>query len=198
MTRQRKRAAPQELRRYAQTAVEVLLRHIGEDPKREGLQETPLRVVKAWEFMTGGYDVNPASVLKAFKDGSEQTDEMIFQCNIPFWSTCEHHMLPFFGVAHIAYLPSGKVLGLSKFARLVDVFARRLQVQERLTGQVAEALMTHLAPLGCGVVLQCRHTCMEARGVQKAGSVTTTIALRGVFKELGHVKAEFMSRIPHG
>lgn len=179
-------------------AIDTLLQHLGEDPRREGLLETPLRVVKAWEFMTSGYAMDPALVLKSFADGAEATDEMVHQANIPLWSTCEHHMLPFFGVAHIAYLPNGRVLGLSKFARLVDVFARRLQVQERLTGQVAEALMTHLKPLGCGVVLQCRHTCMEARGVQKAGSVTTSIALRGVFKTEEHVKAEFLSRIPHG
>lgn len=182
----------------AMAAVRNVIGYTGDDPEREGLLETPERVVNAWEFMTSGYGVDPASVLKAFKDGSEQTDEMIHQGNIPLWSTCEHHMLPFFGVAHIAYLPNGCVLGLSKFARLVDVFARRLQVQERLTGQVAEALMEHLKPLGCGVVLQCRHTCMEARGVQKAGSVTTTIAIRGVFKTEPHVKAEFLSRIPHG
>lgn len=191
MIRRRNRGVPLSPR----VAVRGLLEFIGEDPDREGLIDTPLRVAKAWEFMSSGYRMDPESVLKAFKDGAEATDEMIFQANIPLWSMCEHHMLPFFGVAHIGYLPNGRVLGLSKFARLLDVFARRLQVQERLTGQVAEALMTHLAPLGCGVVLQCRHTCMEARGVQKAGSVTTTTALRGSFKE-PHVKLEFLSRVP--
>lgn len=182
--------------RAAIEAVRTLLEFIGEAPDREGLRETPMRVLRAWKFLTSGYRIDPAAVVKAFADGAETTDEMIFQANIPLWSMCEHHMLPFFGVAHIAYLPNGRVLGLSKFSRLIDVFARRLQVQERLTGQIADALMRFLNPLGCGVVLQCRHTCMEARGVQKAGSVTTTIALRGSFKTLPHVKQEFMSRIP--
>lgn len=172
-----------------------LLRIIGEDPDREGLSETPDRVLKAWEFMCGGYKIEPESVLKAFEDGSEGCDEMVIQKNIPVWSTCEHHMLPFFGVAHIAYIPNGKVLGLSKFARLTDVFARRLQVQERLTTQIADALMTHLEPLGVGVVLQCRHTCMEARGVQKAGSVTTTSKVLGNFKTHPEVRNEFLSMV---
>lgn len=179
-------------------AVRTLLRWCGEDAKREGLADTPDRVLKAWEFMTSGYTMKPADVLKAFGDGAEKCDEMVIQKDIPMWSTCEHHMLPFFGVAHIAYLPSGKVLGLSKFARLLDVFARRLQVQERITSQVADALMDGLAPLGVGVVLQCRHTCMEARGVCKAGSVTTTTALRGAFKENPDVRSEFLSMVRGG
>lgn len=176
--------------------VVMLLRFIGEDPDREGLRDTPRRVIRAWEFMSSGYDVaDPASVLKSFSDGAEGTDEMVFQGNIPVWSTCEHHMLPFFGVAHIAYLPNKRVLGLSKFSRLLDIFARRLQVQERLTCQVADTLMAGLDALGVGVVLQCRHTCMEARGIQRAGSVTTTTALRGSFKDNSDVRAEFLAMV---
>lgn len=178
----------------AMEAVRDILTFIGENPKREGLEDTPARVVRAWNFMTSGYRVDPLAVLKTFEDGAQGVDEMIIQRDIPVWSTCEHHMLPFFGVAHIAYLPHGKVLGLSKFARLLDVFARRLQVQERLTMNVADALQAGLSPLGVGVVLQCRHTCMEARGVEKAGSVTTTTCLRGSFKD-AHVKAEFLSMV---
>jgi GTP cyclohydrolase I len=168
---------------------------MGEDPCREGLKETPQRVLKAWSFLTSGYMTNPNDVLKSFGDGAELTDEMVFQGAIPVWSMCEHHMLPFFGVAHIGYIPKGRILGLSKFARLVDVYARRLQVQERLCGQIAHALHKHLKPLGLGVVLQCRHTCMEARGVQKAGSVTTTTSLMGAFKKHSDARAEFMAMV---
>jgi GTP cyclohydrolase IA len=182
----------------SEKAVRELLTMIGESPQRPGLVETPQRVVKAWGFMCGGYAQKPEDVLKAFEDGAEDCDEMVIQKNIPLWSTCEHHMLPFFGVAHIAYIPKGRVLGLSKFARLVDVFARRLQVQERLTTQIADALMTHLQPLGVGVVLQCRHTCMEARGICKAGSVTTTSKLLGDFKSNGDVRNEFLSMVRNG
>jgi GTP cyclohydrolase I len=182
----------------SERAVTELLRMIGEDPEREGLHETPKRVVQAWGFMCGGYAMKPDDVLKSFEDGAEGCDEMVIQKDIPVWSTCEHHMLPFFGVAHIAYLPNKRVLGLSKFSRLLDVFARRLQVQERLTSQVADALQTHLKPLGVGVVLQCRHTCMEARGISKAGSVTTTTALRGSFKTFPEVRAEFLSMVRKG
>lgn len=176
-------------------AVERLLQSMGEDPNREGLRDTPARVRKAWAFFSSGYGVKPESVLKTFGDGAEGTDEMVFQGSIPLWSMCEHHMLPFWGVAHIGYLPAKRVLGLSKFSRLVDVYARRLQVQERMTTQIADALMEHLSPLGCGVVLQCRHSCMEARGVQRAGSVTTTTALRASFKDHAGARDEFLSLV---
>lgn len=179
----------------ALASIDGLLAYIGEDRNRAGLLDTPERVVSAWEFMCSGYAINPDDVIKTFEDGAEGCDEMVFQADIPVWSTCEHHMLPFFGVAHIGYLPGKRIIGLSKFARLLDVFARRLQVQERLTGQVADALMHGLDPLGVGVVLQCRHTCMEARGVQKAGSVTTTTALRGAFREISDVKVEFLANV---
>lgn len=178
----------------AHDAVRTMLKLAGEDESREGLRETPARVIKAWRFFSSGYEQSPRDVLKAFEDGAQKYDEMVFQGSIPLWSMCEHHMLPFWGVAHIGYLPKGKIVGLSKFSRLVDVFARRLQVQERLTVQVADAFTEVLEPFGCGVVLQCRHTCMESRGVQKTGSVTTTTALRGSFKE-PHVKNEFMQLV---
>lgn len=172
---------------------DMLARVIGEDPDRSGLAETPARVVAAWQFMSSGYYVEPSEVVKMFTDGS--CDEMVFQGDIPLWSTCEHHMLPFFGVAHVAYIPAGRVLGLSKFKRLIDVFARRLQVQERLTCQIADALHDNLHGLGVGVVLKCRHTCMEARGIQTAGTFTVTTALRGRFKDDGTVRAEFLDYV---
>lgn len=175
-------------------AVRTLLSYtIGEDPDRQGLLETPSRVIKAWRFMTSGYFVEPDEIVKLFSDAA--CDEMVFQGDIPLWSTCEHHMLPFFGVAHIAYVPNGKILGLSKFKRLVDIFARRLQVQERLTSQIADALQANLEGLGVGVVLKCRHTCMEARGVETAGTFTITTALRGVFKQEPTVREEFLAYV---
>lgn len=160
---------------------------------REGLQETPDRVAKAWEFWTSGYGVNPADVLKTFEDGAEGVDEMVLVKDIPFYSQCEHHMAPFFGTATIAYIPKGRVVGLSKLSRLLNVFARRLQVQERLTCQVADAMMEHLTPLGAAVVIKARHLCMESRGVCQQGHHTVTSALRGVFKEDATVRSEFLA-----
>lgn len=170
-----------------------LLEQLGEDPTREGLRETPSRVARAWAEWTSGYGQDPAAVLKCFEDGSENYDEMVFQGNIVFHSLCEHHLAPFFGVAHIAYIPSGRVVGLSKLTRLVDIFARRLQVQERMTRQIAEALNEHLDPLGVAVVLRARHHCMESRGVRKIGTHTSTSAVLGVFKDKPEVRAEFFS-----
>lgn len=161
-------------------------------PVREGLAETPARVAKAWVEWTRGYHQDPREVLKAFEDGAERYDEMVVVHKIPFYSTCEHHLAPFFGTARIGYIPDGRVVGLSKLPRLLDVFARRLQVQERITTQVADALMDVLMPKGVGVVLTARHLCMESRGVCKQGAETTTCALRGVFKD-GTVRAEFLS-----
>lgn len=159
------------------------LAELGEDSTREGLKETPRRWRDAWIQFTWGYGVDPGSVLKQFEDGASDYDELVFQGNIPLFSMCEHHLIPFFGVAHIGYIPNKRIVGLSKLARLLEVFARRLQVQERLTTQVADALTEHLSPNGVGVVLRCRHLCMEARGVQKVGTVTYTSALRGAFKQ---------------
>lgn len=172
-----------------------LIEQAGEDPSREGLSETPARAARAWAEWTSGYGVEPASVLKAFGDGAEQYDEVVFQGNIPVYSHCEHHLAAIFGVAHIGYIPSGRVVGLSKLARLVEVFARRLQVQERLTVQIADALQQVLAPRAVGVVLQCRHMCMESRGIQRAGTVTQTSALLGAFRDEASARAEFMAMV---
>lgn len=175
--------------------VRSLLRFIGEDPDRPGLSATPTRVLRAWRFFTSGYSQKPGDVLKTFEDGAEGYDEMVFQGAIPIYSTCEHHLVPFFGIAHIGYLPNKKIVGLSKLSRLLEIYARRLTVQERITTQVADALMTHLDARGCGVVLQARHLCMEARGIQKVGTITMTSALRGAFKEGFDLRAEFMTLV---
>jgi GTP cyclohydrolase I len=173
-------------------AVHRLLRAIGEDATRDGLKETPQRVAKAWEFWTSGYRMNPEDVLKTFEDGAEGVDEMVMVKDIPFYTHCEHHMAPFFGTATIAYLPDKQIVGLSKLSRLLQVFSRRLQVQERLTCQVADALMEHLKPKGAAVVIKARHLCMESRGVQQQGHHTVTSALRGVFKSEPETRAEFL------
>lgn len=172
-----------------------LLGNLPEDPMRGGLKETPARFAKAWMKWTEGYEQNPEELLKCFDDGGEKCEEMVVQRSIPFYSHCEHHLAPFFGVAHIAYIPNGKILGLSKFSRLVDVFAHRLQVQERLTNQIADSLDEALKPRGVGVVVEARHLCMESRGIQRAGTSTTTSALRGLMKESAQVRAEFLSLV---
>lgn len=163
---------------------------------REGLEETPDRVAKAWQFWTHGYDLKAEAIVKSFKDGAEGVDEMVIEVDIPFYSHCEHHLAPFFGLASVAYIPQcgpdGRVLGLSKMNRLVDMFARRLQVQERLTNQIADAMQEFVKPLGCGVLLRARHMCVESRGVQHRGSTTTTSALRGVMKTQPETRAEFL------
>ena len=174
-------------------AVKRLMRYCGQDPdKREGIQETPLRVVKAFEQFTAGYWQKPEDVLKVFEDGAERTDSLVLVKDIEMWSLCEHHLLPFFGVVHIGYVPDGKVVGLSKMKRLTDVFARRFQVQERLTQQIADAFMEHVQPKGVGVVIQARHTCMEARGVCTHGSTTVTSALRGCVIDEPDCRSEFL------
>ena len=164
---------------------------------RPGLVESPERVAKAWKFWTSGYDADVASLIKVFEDGAEGVDQMIIEVDIPFYSQCEHHLAPFFGLASVAYIPKqgkdGRVLGLSKMNRLVDVFARRLQVQERLTNQIADAMVEHVDPLGVGVLLRARHMCVESRGVQHRGCSTTTSALRGVMKDEAQTRAEFMA-----
>jgi GTP cyclohydrolase IA len=167
-----------------------LLQFIGEDPEREGLKETPARFLAAWTEWTQGYRSEPD--LKAFADGADKYDELVLVKDIPIYSHCEHHLTPFHGVAHIAYLPNGKIIGLSKLARLAQVYAQRLQVQERLTQQIAHALQSALEPVGVGVVLECRHLCMESRGVRVPGSSTTTSCLLGALKEKPEARAEFM------
>lgn len=178
-----------------QEIIREFINRFAKNVDREGLKETPDRVVKAWKFFCSGYDQNPADVLKCFEDGGEKYDELLFQANIPIVSSCEHHLEKFWGACHIAYVPNGRVVGLSKLSRLVEIFARRLQVQERLTQQIADALMEHLQPKGVGVVLQMRHGCMEFRGIQKTGTITMSSALRGCVKEEPDCRAEFMSLI---
>lgn len=179
----------------AQAAVRTLLRMVGEDTRREGLIETPARVVKAWKEWCDGYAQDPAGILKTFEDGAAGVDEMVVVKDIELYSHCEHHMAPFFGVAHVAYIPRKRIVGLSKLARLVDVFAHRLQVQERMTNQIADAINDILQPFGVGVVVQAKHFCMCSRGVGKQGSTTITSALRGAIKDKPAARAEFLAFI---
>jgi len=160
---------------------------------REGLQETPKRYAKAMAHWFGGYAVDIADILKVFEDGADNYDEMVVVKDIPIYSHCEHHIAPIIGTATIAYIPNGKIVGLSKLSRLADAFARRLQVQERLTTQIADALEEHLQPLGVGVLIRARHMCMESRGISQQGHHTITTALRGVIKEQTETRSEFLS-----
>jgi GTP cyclohydrolase I len=172
-----------------------LLQFVGEDPSREGLKETPHRMAKAWQFWCSGYGSDPKSILKTFADGGERYDGMLWVKDIPFYSQCEHHLAPFFGTCSIAYLPDKRIVGLSKFARLVDAFSRRLQVQERLTTQIADAIQEVLQPKGVGVWMQARHMCMESRGVCKQGSSTTSSCLIGAMRDEPETRAEFLSGV---
>lgn len=174
----------------ADDAITRLLQFIGEDVDREGLLETPGRVIKAWQEWTQGYGMDPAVILKTFKDGT--TDEMVIERRIPFFSHCEHHMAPFFGTVDIGYIPNGKIVGLSKMNRLVECFSRRLQVQERMGQQIADAMMEHLDPLGVGVIVTGKHMCAMSRGVRHSGCDMVTSALRGCFME-GTPRAEFLA-----
>jgi GTP cyclohydrolase I len=183
-----------ERRAKMEDLVKQMLDAIGENPKREGLLATPRRVAKAYEFLTNGYAQDVAGVLNG-AIFSEKYDEMVIVKDIDFFSLCEHHMLPFFGQAHVAYIPDGKIVGLSKLPRIVDVFSRRLQVQERLTRQIAETLFEAINPLGVGVVIEARHMCMMMRGIEKQNSVATTSAMLGVFKEDVKTRQEFLTLI---
>lgn len=166
-------------------AIQTILEYIGEDPHREGLVETPSRVLKSYSEIFGGYKQTPEQHLKVFTDGA--CDEMVLLKDIEFYSVCEHHMQPFFGKAHIAYIPNNRVVGVSKLARILDTFARRLQIQERLTQQVVDALMTHLHPKGAACIIDAKHFCMVCRGVQKQNSSMVTSAMKGVFLEHGNL-----------
>jgi len=169
---------------------------IGEDPNREGLLRTPRRVAEAFKFLAGGYTENPKEVLNdaLFESTS---DEMVIVKDIDFYSLCEHHMLPFFGKCHVAYLPTKKVVGLSKIPRLVDVYARRLQIQERMTQEIATMLMELIQPAGVGVVVEAQHLCMMMRGVQKQNSYAITSAMLGSFREDARTRSEFLELIRH-
>ncbi|GAA1418823.1 GTP cyclohydrolase I FolE [Corynebacterium durum] len=182
-------------RERAEAAVRELLIAVGEDPDREGLLETPARVARAYAEMFAGLHTEPTDVLN--KTFSENHQELVLVRDIPIYSTCEHHLVPFFGVAHIGYIPgeSGQVTGLSKLARLVDLFAKRPQVQERLTSQVADALVDKLGAQAVIVVIECEHLCMAMRGIRKPGAMTTTSAVRGGFKRNASSRAEALALI---
>ena len=177
--------------------VEHILEEIGENPEREGLLKTPKRVAKAYEYLTSGYtkDINKVLNGAIF---NEEYDEMVLVRNIDFYSMCEHHMLPFFGKVHIAYIPDGKIVGLSKLPRIVEVFARRLQVQERMTKEIADTINTYLKPKGVAVVSEAYHMCMMMRGVEKQNSSTTSSTMHGVFKNDPKTRVEFLSLIRSG
>ena len=174
--------------------VRTMLGRLGEDPDREGLVKTPERVAKAYQFLTHGYRLDPEAILRSALF-TEDYSEMILVRDIEVYSLCEHHMLPFFGKAHVAYIPNGKIVGLSKIPRLVDAFARRLQVQERLTLQIRDCIQDVLAPEGVAVVIEAQHMCMMMRGAEKQNSSTTTSAMSGVFLDHIHTRAEFMRLI---
>jgi GTP cyclohydrolase I len=188
------RSLPTPLVPRGETLVRRLIEEVGEDPDREGLLNTPHRVWKSLSFLTDGYDADVFEVVgdALFEDAY---DEMVTVRDIEFYSLCEHHMLPFFGACHVAYIPQGKIVGLSKLPRIVDLFSHRLQVQERLTAQIADAIEEVLQPRGVGVVMEASHLCMMMRGVEKQGSRTTTSAMRGLFKTDPRTRSEFLSLI---
>jgi len=175
------------------TVFRQLLLNVDPEPERGGIKETPERAAKAWLEWTSGYNLQPEDILKTFEDGAEGCDEMVVVHDIPVYSHCEHHLAPIFGTATIGYLPNKRIVGLSKLNRLVDMYARRLQVQERMTNQIADALMTHLQPRGVGVVIKARHFCMESRGVKHQGCMTTTSSMLGLFRSDSTVRGEFLA-----
>lgn len=174
--------------------IRQLLEQIGEDPKREGLLKTPSRVAAMYGFLTKGYNEDPEKVLKKAMF-TERYSEMVIVRDIDFFSLCEHHLVPFYGKCHIAYVPDGKIIGLSKLPRIVEVFARRLQVQERLTQQIAETIFQHLKPLGVGVVMEAKHLCMMMRGVEQHDSIATTSSMLGSFRDDVKTRSEFLTLI---
>jgi GTP cyclohydrolase I len=183
-----------EKQKEFEDAIAKVLELLGEDPKREGLLKTPSRVAKAWSFLTEGYHQDPKEILSQALFTSSN-DEMVVVRDIEFYSTCEHHMLPIIGRAHVAYIPDGKVVGLSKIPRIVNLFARRLQIQEQMTEQIADAISETINPKGVAVVLHARHMCMEMRGVEKINSTTVSSALRGLFKSDQRTRSEFYNII---
>jgi len=180
--------------KHTEKIINELLLEIGEDSQREGLLSTPKRVAKAYEFLTNGYQKKIEEVLNN-AIFTEKYDEMVLVKNIDFYSLCEHHMLPFYGKVHVAYIPNGKIVGLSKIPRIVDVFARRLQVQERMTQQIADTIQKYLHPIGVAVVSEAYHMCMMMRGVEKQNSSATSSAMHGVFKDDSKTRSEFLNLI---
>ena len=185
-------------RESAENAVRSILRYIGEDPGREGLERTPVRVVKAYEYLTSGYHQDPKQVINGALFTEEQYQEIILCRDVDFYSLCEHHLLPFMGKAHVAYLPNRHIVGLSKIARLVEIYARRLQIQERMTTQIAQTIMDQIKPLGVAVVLEAEHLCMRMRGVEKQNSYVTTSAMLGRFRTHLETRQEFMNLLRNG
>ena len=177
--------------------VRELLARLGEDPAREGLRRTPERVASSLKWLTKGYTQDPMELLRK-GTFTEKHESMVLVRDIDLYSLCEHHMLPFFGKAHIAYVPNGKIVGLSKLARLVEVYARRLQVQERMTDQIADAIQCTLEPMGVGVVIEAYHLCMMMRGIEKQNSRTVTSAVRGIFREDPRTREEFLRLVVGG
>ena len=171
-----------------------LIEEIGEDPSREGLLKTPSRVSKAWSFFSGGYNQDLDKIINNAVFNEDATDMVVVR-DVEFFSLCEHHLIPFFGRAHVAYLPNGKVIGLSKIPRIIDMFSRRLQVQERLTRQIAETVKEILDPIGVAVIMEGQHMCMQMRGVEKQNSLTTTSSMLGKFRESDRTRTEFLSII---
>ncbi len=184
-------------REEAEAAVRTLIRWAGDDPSREGLLDTPARVAKAYRELFAGYDADIEDVLGRTFEEVAGYDDMVMVKDIPFHSHCEHHMVPIIGVAHVAYLPKGRVLGLSKIARTVDVYARRLQTQEAMTAQVAAAIQEKLEPAGVAVLIEAEHMCMSMRGIQKEGSTTLTSTFTGTFKDDATLQARFMTMLRH-
>ena len=174
--------------------VKAILKLLGEDPEREGLVKTPERVAKAWQFLTQGYEQNGETIVRSAVF-TEPYSQMVLVKDIELFSLCEHHMLPFIGKAHVAYIPNGRITGLSKIARVVETYARRLQVQERLTEQIRDCIQESLHPLGVAVVIEAMHTCMSMRGVQKSNAVTTTSAFSGIFLKSDKTRNEFLQLI---
>lgn len=180
-------------REKVEAAIRLLLEGIGEDPNREGLEETPSRIARMYEEIYGG--IEEEAGIHLAKQFTVDDNEMVVEKDITFYSTCEHHMLPFYGKAHVAYIPNGKVVGLSKLARTVDVYARRLQIQERLSSQIADALQESLSPKGVMVMVEAEHMCMTMRGIKKPGSKTVTTVARGAFKEDPKLREAFMQMV---
>lgn len=189
-----KRSATQNSKNKIEKSLQDIIKHIGDNPHREGLKETPKRMMNSYKEMFSGYKQKPESVLKTFIEGS--CDEMVILKDMEFYSTCEHHFLPFFGTISIGYIPDKKIIGISKLARMADIFARRLQIQEKLCADIADSIMKYLAPQGVMVVCKAQHMCISSRGVRKDNAIMVTSALRGVFEQ-PEVRQEFLQFIQH-